>query len=172
MRSECRARRRRPSSAYTPTVVGAGDVPLGPTGARQHLVPPDACRRCRTPEAPRPPAHRDDPPVLNPGRHVAPRLPQLLLVAKKLPAPPKDLVPLDLEKPRIEVAVRPNRRRPRGDRVIPLPGARKLLPSQPLRHESSPSSKAVKIIALARECVSGRRDSTGRLRQDSRRTSF
>ena len=39
---------------------------------------------------------RDDAPVLNPRRHVAPRLAELLLVAEELPASPEDLGPLDL----------------------------------------------------------------------------
>ena len=127
-----------PVERVDPAVVGARDVPLSPAGARQHLVPAMLADVVEGPKRAVRAPDRDDAPVLNPGRHVAPRLAELLLVAKELPAPPEDLVPLDLEERRIDVAVRPNRRRPDGNRVVPLPGVRKPLPRQPLRHEPSP----------------------------------
>ena len=127
-----------PVERIHPPVVGARDVPLSPAAPRQHLVPPMLADVVEGPKRPVRPAHRDDTQILHPCRHVAPRLTQLLLVAKELPAPPKDLGPLHLEEPRIDIAVRPDRRRPRRDRVVPLPGTRKLLPRQPLRHEPSP----------------------------------
>ena len=126
-----------PVEPVGPCVVGAGDL-LRPARAREQLVPAvladvveGAKRPVRAPD-------RDDAPVLDPRRHVAPRLAELLLVAEELPASPEDLGPLGLEERGVDVAVRPDRRRPQGDRVVPLPGARELLPRQPLRHDLSP----------------------------------
>ena len=130
-----------PVEGVGPGVVGAGDLPR-PARAREQLVPAvladvveGAKRPVRAPD-------RHDAPILDPRRHVAPRLAELLLVAEELPASPEDLGPLGLEERGVDVAVRPNRRRPGGDRVVALPGTRELLPRQPLRHEPSPPGRA------------------------------
>ena len=138
-----------------PGVVGAGDEP-GRARTLQQLVPAVLADVVEGAQRTVLAANRDDASILNARGDVAPGLAQRLLVAEVLPASPEDLLALDLQVVRTDVAVRPDGGGPGSHRVVAVAGLRQLPRGQSCSHGAG-GTEIRKAIPTTRAAVRSRR---------------